>query len=104
MGCCSMALGEESEARLGLLIPPPNVVMEMGFNRWLPPSIPVHATRMYRSTSDVTVDSLLEMARNANDAARLLAMTLPDVIMFGCTSGSLIMGVGWDREIISGIE
>ncbi len=99
-----MTQSGEFEARLGLLIPPPNVVMEVEFNRWLPPSIPVHATRMSRSTSDVTVESLLEMAQNANEAARLLAMTLPDVIMFGCTSGSLIMGAGWDREIISGIE
>ena len=91
-------------ARIGLLIPPPNAVMEVEFNRWVPTEVAVHATRMYRSTSDVTVESLLEMARHVDEAARLLAMTLPDVIMFGCTSGSLIMGVGWDREIIQSIE
>lgn len=99
-----MEPGEGFDARIGLLIPPPNAVMEVEFNRWIPPEVAVHATRMYRSTSDVTVESLLEMARHANEAARLLAMTLPDVIMFGCTSGSLLMGVGWDREIIRGIE
>lgn len=95
---------ETFDARIGLLIPPPNIMMELEFNRWLPPNVAVNATRMYRSTSDVTVESLLEMARHANDAARLVAMTLPDVIMFGCTSGSLILGVGWDKEVASGIE
>ncbi|MHB8991173.1 MAG: maleate cis-trans isomerase family protein [Chloroflexota bacterium] len=99
-----MQSAEEFQARIGLLIPPPNVTMEVEFSRWLPPTIAVHATRMYRSTSDVTVESLLEMARHANDAARLLAMTLPDVIIFGCTSGSLIMGLGWDQQILQGIE
>ena len=95
---------ESPHTRIGLLIPPPNVVMEVEFNRWTPPCVDVHATRMFRSSSDVTVESLLEMARHANDAARLLAMTLPDVIMFGCTSGSLIMGLGWDEEVLRGIE
>jgi maleate isomerase len=52
----------------------------------------------------VTVESLMEMARHANESARLLAMTKPDLIMFGCTSGSLILGVGWDQEIIKGIQ
>lgn len=91
------------DARIGLLLPPPNVVMEGEFNHWLPPAIALHTTRMFRSTSDVTIDSLKEMASHANEAARLLAMTIPDVIMFGCTSGSLIMGMGWDKEISAGI-
>ncbi len=85
--------------RIGLLIPPPNVVMETECRKIFPPSVTIHATRISRSTDHVTVDSLLEMGRNTEEAARLLAMTRPDVMIFGCTSGSFIMGVGWDREI-----
>jgi maleate isomerase len=95
---------ESYDARIGILVPPPNVVMEVEFNRWLPSNLSVHVGRMYRSSSDVTVESLMEMARHANEAARLLAMTKPDLIMFGCTSGSFILGVGWDQEIIQGIQ
>lgn len=89
--------------RIGLLIPPPNVTMEPEFREIIPPHITIHATRISRSTDKVTVDSLLEMERNTEEAARLLAMTRPNVIIFGCTSGSLIMGVGWDRKIIEKI-
>jgi maleate isomerase len=99
-----MDIIESFNARIGILVPPPNVVMEVEFNRWLPGNLSVHAGRMYRSSSDVTVESLMEMARHANEAARLLAMTKPDIVMFGCTSGSLILGVGWDQEIIEGIQ
>lgn len=89
--------------RIGLLIPPPNVVMEPEFREILPRHITIHATRISRSTDKLTVDSLLEMERNTEEAARLLAMTQADVLIFGCTSGSLIMGVGWDKQIIEKI-
>jgi maleate isomerase len=89
--------------RIGLLIPPPNVVMEPEFREILPQHITIHATRISRSTDKVTIDSLLEMERNTEEAARLLAMTQADVIIFGCTSGSFIRGVGWDKQIIEKI-
>jgi len=89
--------------RIGLLIPPPNVLMEPEFREIVPPHITIHATRISRSTDKVTVDSLLEMERNTEEAARVLAMARPNVIIFGCTSGSLIMGVGWDRQIVEKI-
>lgn len=89
----------EVTARIGLLVPPPNVVMEGEFYRSLPHDIALHTSHMYRSTSDVTVESLLEMVGNAAQAALTIKMTRPDVVLFGCTSASFIGGLGWDEEV-----
>lgn len=86
-------------ARIGLLVPPPNVVMEGEFYRSLPRDIALHTSHMYRSSSEVTVDGQVEMARNAGQAALTIKMTRPDVIVFGCTSASFIKGLGWDEEV-----
>lgn len=99
-----MFAGTEVAARIGLLVPPPNVVMESELYRSLPPDITLHTSHMTRSTSAVTVDSLTEMVDQAPRAALTLTMTLPDVILFGCTSGSFIHGLGWDAEVARRIE
>lgn len=91
-------------ARIGLLVPPPNVVMESELYRSLPPDITLHTSHMTRSTSTLTVSSLREMVEQAPQAARTLAMTLPDVVLFGCTSGSFIEGLGWDEEVARHIQ
>ena len=88
------------EFRVGLMVPLPNTVMEPEFREMLPSYVAVHSTRISRSTDKVTVGSLLKMGKNTKETARLLAMAQPKVIVFGCTSGSLIKGVGWDRQII----
>jgi maleate isomerase len=96
--------GTEIVARIGLLVPPANVVMESELYRSLPHAITLHTSRMTRSTSAVTVASLREMVEQAPQAARALRMALPDVILFGCTSGSFIEGLGWDGEVARQIQ
>jgi len=87
--------------KIGLLIPPPNIVMEEEFNKiLLPYNISVHANRLYRSTSELTIKTLEEMEKSIEETLFLLNMINPDVIIFGCTSGSLIFGYGWDKTII----
>ena len=90
--------------RVGLLAPPPNVVMETEFPRFSPPNLFFHTTRLFRSTSDVSRESLFEMSENIEQAAQCIAMVLPELIVFGCTSGSFILGLGWDRDIANRIE
>jgi maleate isomerase len=92
----------EMDAKIGLVIPCTNITMEAEFNRTLlPRNITVHATRLRRSTTDLTLETLSEMERSIEDAVSLLSMIDIDVMMFGCTSGSLFLGRGWDEKIIA---
>jgi maleate isomerase len=89
------------EARVGLLIPCTNTTMEEEFNRvLLPKNITVHAARLRRSTTDLTIDTLSEMESAIEDSLSLLSMIDLSVIIFGCTSASLFLGRGWDDKII----
>lgn len=94
-----------SDIKIGLLIPPPNIVMEEEFNRvLLPKNITVHATRLKRSTPNLTLETLSEMEKSIEESVFLLNMANIDIIVFGCTSGSLLFGFGWDRKIIKRIK
>lgn len=87
--------------KVGLVIPCTNTTMEAEFNRaLLPKNITVHAARLKRSTTDLTLETLSEMERSMEDAVSLLGMIDIDVMVFGCTSGSLFLGRGWDEKII----
>jgi maleate isomerase len=89
------------DTKVGLVIPCTNTTMEAEFNRaLLPKNITVHATRLRRSTTDLTLETLSEMERSIEDAVSLLGMIDIDVMVFGCTSGSLFLGRGWDEKII----
>lgn len=91
--------------RLGLLIPPANVVMEPELNHWSPPSVTVHAHRLHRHTVPmVTPESLMEMFEKLEESASLLAMAKVDLMVFGCTSASLLEGVGWDQQLSQRLE
>jgi len=88
--------------RLGLLVPSSNTTMEPEFYAMKPASVTVHAARM--RIKRVTLEGLTEMERGVEEAAQSLADAKVDVIGYGCTSGSLIRGLGHDREIVSKIE
>lgn len=76
--------------------------MEHEFNLMKPKEATVHTARirLYR----VVVSELLDMEKEIVDEALKLADAQVDVIAFGCTSGSLIRGLGHDKEIVSRIE
>lgn len=61
----------------------------------------MHFTRMM--LREVAPEALKEMAKEVERAAMLLSMAEVDVIAFGCTSGSLIMGPEYDKDIIKKI-
>ena len=44
------------------------------------------------------------MQKDVEPCAELLKTAEVDLILFGCTSGSLVGGVGWDTKIIAQIE
>ena len=91
-----------AQQRVGLLLPSSNTTMETDFWRMAPEDVTVHSARMM--IERVTVSALEEMSRGALRAGRLLASAGVDVLIYGCTSGSLIKGVEWERSLASTLE
>ncbi|MCW4050859.1 MAG: aspartate/glutamate racemase family protein [Candidatus Bathyarchaeota archaeon] len=84
--------------RIGLLLPSSNTTMEPDFYAMAPAGFSVHSARMM--LSDVTPESLESMAGDAMKAAELLKTAEIDVLVYGCTSGSLIKGVEWEANLV----
>lgn len=76
--------------------------MEREFNLMRPKDATVHAARM--RLREVVVFELVSMEEELRLEALKLADARVDVIGFGCTSGSLVKGLGHDWEIVSRIE
>jgi maleate isomerase len=85
------------KARIGLILPSRNTTMEPEFQRIVPEGVSVHATRV--NVEQVSPQALARMEKALAGAARLLVAVNPDIIIFGCTSGSLIKGPGYDRRL-----
>ena len=97
-----LSFGHVHLPRLGLIIPSSNTTMEPEFHKMLPNSFTVHVARL--KLREVTVKGLIEMERGIEEEASKLADANVDVIGFGCTSGSLLKGLGYDKEIEKRIE
>ena len=89
-------------ARIGLLLPSSNTTMEPEFYSMAPKDVSVHIARMF--LKDVTPESLEAMADDAVKAAELLATAAVDVLVYGCTSGSLVKGVAWEEALVDRIQ
>ena len=87
--------------RIGVLAPPGNVAMERELPMYLPPGIVISHNRLSRPSPDVTKESLMLMAASTPQASRDLAMAWPkpEVIVYGCTSGSFVAGPGREEEL-----
>jgi maleate isomerase len=72
--------------------------MEPDLYGMAPQGVTMHSARMF--LRDVTRDSLEKMADDAIRSATLLKSAHVDLLLFGCTSGSLIKGVEWERNIV----
>jgi len=95
-------LGYGRRRRIGLLVPSSNTTMEPEFYRMAPEGVSVHTARM--RLEEVTPEKLVEMAEEAERAAALLATAEVDVIVYGCTTGSLVGGVEWEEALVRRIE
>jgi maleate isomerase len=76
--------------------------MEPDFHRMAPEGVSVHTARM--RLDEVTPDGLIRMADDAERGATLLATAGVDVIVYGCTSGSLVGGVEWEEGLVTSIH
>lgn len=84
--------------RIGLLVPSSNTTMEPDFYAMAPRGVTVHTARM--RLTRVTPEALILMAEDTERAAGLLADAGVDVIVYGCTTGSLVGGVEWEEDLV----
>jgi maleate isomerase len=89
-------------ARIGPIVPSSNTTAEPELSRVVPAGVSVHAARM--PLEDVTADDLDAMADRAVECAELLSHADIDVVAYGCTTGSLLHGHGFDAELEATIE
>lgn len=80
----------------------PGTGQQVEFHRKAPEGVAVCTTLI--PLKEATSEGLIEMGKYVEEAANLLARQEPDVILFLCTTGSLIKGPGYDQELIQRIE
>lgn len=86
--------------RFGVLAPPGNIAIEREFPLLLPAGVVWNHNRLSRpGTGSTTADSLLGMAASLERAATDLAQAHPEFILYGCTSGSFMAGIGHEADI-----
>ncbi|HKZ94949.1 MAG TPA: aspartate/glutamate racemase family protein [Candidatus Bathyarchaeia archaeon] len=88
--------------KLGLLVPSSNTTMEHEFRAMLPQEASVHVARI--RLKRVVASELRAMEKEVRDEALKLADADVHVIGFGCTTGSLVAGYGYDEKIVKHIE
>ena len=84
-------------ARIGVMIPSTNTVVEGEYNIMAPEGVSVHASRMLLTKTNA--ETLKNMASEVERAARELGTARCSVIVYGCTSGSFVGGVRWEADI-----
>jgi len=84
--------------RIGLLVPSINTTMETEFWRIAPRGVSVHVARIAGGRHG-TPEELRGMESASRKAAQEIAMIEPDVVVYGCTSGSFFEGPEWNRRI-----
>ncbi len=90
-------------ARLGLLIPSSNTMMEVDFVRGLPAHTTLHTARMFME--DTTAEGERRMLdEHVAGAVRDIATVKPHVVVFGCTSAGALRGNDYDTRLCAGIS
>ena len=92
-------------ARIGLIVLSSDYTMEHEFSRMLAlPGVAVYHSRI-ANDAQISADSLAAMrARVATTCALLPPQGALDVVVFGCTSGSMVIGAQAIRELIQGVH
>jgi maleate cis-trans isomerase len=84
--------------RIGLLVPSINTTMETEFWKLAPEGVSVHSARIAGGRHG-TPEELRSMENASKKAAEEVGMVEPDVVVYGCTSGSFFEGPEWNRRI-----
>ena len=96
--------GDGRRARLGIVVPSVNTVMEPWAQKIVPDGVSIFASRMFIPPA-MTPDAFIEMDRNEGKAAiRQLSSVFPDAIAYGCTASSIVQGLAYDAHLRAEIE
>ena len=90
------------QARIGLIIPSGNRLTEPQFNRYAPPGIDIHVTRLRMTGKFRKPWNELEPA--LADAAAALSDVRPGVIVFHCTANSMENGSAGEAAIVETVR
>jgi len=89
-------------ARIGLIVPSSNTTCEGEFYKMKPKGISIHTSRCKLAEKIIEkekIGSIIEMNKNIFRAADEITTTNPDIIVWACTTGSFIKGMGYDKEL-----
>jgi maleate isomerase len=89
-------------ARIGLIIPSTNLLLETALPRMAPPGVTFHAARLSAGAC-ADPEGLRRMAAHVIDAARDLASARVDLIAYCCTASSFVEGRDHDGQVIRAI-
>ena len=84
-------------ARIGLIIPSVNTLSEPQFNRYAPPGVEIHVSRV---RIDIPFE---EQLPKVIEAAALLADARCDLIVYHCTGKSMEAGIAAERRVVAAI-
>ena len=95
-----------TRGRVGLITLASDTGVLPEYARLVPDGVAVYPAPIVLPRGEVTPEALAEMLAgdDLERAAELLAWADLDIIVFACTTGSLVHGIGWDRELIGRIE
>lgn len=91
----------EWRAKLGLILPSWNTVMEFESQRMAPPGVSIHSARIPH-TAD-TEANLLWMGDQVPAAAHLLAHAKVSALCYGCTAGGFLKGPASDEALAAAV-
>jgi maleate cis-trans isomerase len=82
-----------SRAKLGLIVPPTNTANEAEWGLMAPAGVSIHSARMPLHTDTESAEGKAALHRDVCDYARDLAQASVDLIVYGCTAGSMVSPV-----------
>ena len=87
-------------AKIGVMAPTAGGLIPRTFDKYAPDGVMFDYTKM--SFPGPTPEGLCYLSDQVSEKAKMFKNN--DVVLFGCTSGSCIRGLGWDKELIRRIE
>lgn len=91
-------------ARISIISPGAGLAAIRSFYRIVPEGVSVNQTIVSKPFIKQTIEELTELGNYVVDAAKVHALSTPDVILWSCTTGSLMKGIGYDQELIKKME
>lgn len=93
--------------RIGVIVSPPNTVVEGEFWQMSPEGVSIHAARLGRPeglAGRLGADVILQTNDDLPRAAKSLAELRLDVVVFAHTAGSMVQGPEYDAQLLTMME